>query len=323
MKFLIDTNILIALEPGSTAAIEAGADEAAEVARLIQQSGNVVVVHPQVLADFARDADLERRARNEHVLKKYPLLDGAPDVLATDEVVLGFAERGSNDWVDNHLLVAVARDAVGFLITQDHAIHTRAARLSISERVLTTEDALAMLGAMFARTPTPPPAVRAVKAHTLDNNDPIFESFRADYQDFDAWLRKCKLGDRPTWVIGDSGCLAAVCIVKPDDGAQQEMSGNVLKVCSFKVSETHVGARYGELLLKTLFVYAQENNVDWMYLTVFEKHHWLVTLLEDFGFRATSQRTALGELVMTKPMRPPAAPTETGLQYMVRYGPGR
>ncbi|MEO6775833.1 MAG: hypothetical protein ABI467_22930 [Kofleriaceae bacterium] len=207
MRFLIDTNILIALEPGTADAIETGAAQAAAVARLIQQSGNTIVLHPCVLTDFARDENLERRARNEHIRTKYPALDGAPELRPADELILGAAPRGSNDWVDNHLLVAVARDAVNFLITQDQAIHRRAARLAISERVLTTEDALTMLAAMFATSPSPPPAVRAVKAHTLEQTDPIFQSFRSDYPDFDGWLRKCKLTDRPTWVIGTEGPL--------------------------------------------------------------------------------------------------------------------
>src|SRR5690349_12118334 len=125
MKFLIDTNILIALEPTNELAIEPGSEEAAEVARLIQQSENRVVVHPHVLADIARDKDLRRRAHREYVLKKYPVIEGAPELTVTDETVLGTAAVGTNDWVDNLMLVSVARDAVDYLITQDHAIHSK------------------------------------------------------------------------------------------------------------------------------------------------------------------------------------------------------
>lgn len=271
MKFLIDTNILISLEPTSGNAIEPGADEAAEVARLIQQSGNRIVVHPHMLfADIARDHDHQRRAHRRHVLKKYPTLDEAPKLAAADEAVLGVSAEGSNDWVDNHLLVSVARDAVNYLVTQDHRIHVRAARLGVQDRVLTTTDAVAMLRALFPTTPTPPPAVRSVKAHVLDKDDPIFDSFRADYKGFDEWLRRCKLNDRTTWIIDGTSSLAAICIVKAEHDATFGMSGKILKVCSFKVSDTHIGARYGELLLKAVFTYAHENNFDWTYVTLFE-----------------------------------------------------
>lgn len=324
MKFLIDTNILISLEPTSSAAIEPGAREAAEVARMIQQSGNTIVVHPHVLADIARDHDLQRRAHREYVLGKYPTLDGAPPITAADEAVLGVAAAASNDWVDNHLLVAVARDAVDYVITQDNAIHARAGRLGIADRVLTTADALMMLRALFPTTPTPPPAVRSVRAHTLIQSDPIFDSFRDDYADFDSWLRRCKLQDRPTWVIdGDRG-LAAVCIAKSERDAGHGMAGNILKVCSFKVSESRVGARFGELMLKTIFVYAHENAFEWIYVTVFEKHEWLIALLKQFGFDQSAERTKLGELVMTKPTRPTADPAAAApLDYAIRFGPCR
>jgi L-amino acid N-acyltransferase YncA len=324
MKFLIDTNILIALEPTSDTAIEPGAQEAAEVARLIQQSENRVVVHPHVLADIARDQDLQRRAHRQHVLRKYPVLDGAPQLTVTDEAVLGTAAAGTNDWVDNHMLVSVARDAVDYLITQDHAMHNKAARLGITDRVLTTTDALAMVRALFPTTPAPPPAVRSVKAHSLDKDDPIFDSFRADYAGFDEWLRRCKLDDRPTWVIDRDGRVAAVCIAKTEREAMFGMTGRILKVCSFKVSDAHVGARYGELLLKAVFTYAHENNFDWTYVTVFEKHAWLVTLLREFGFAPASERTKLGELVMTKPSRTAAATTSVdALDYAIQFGPCR
>jgi GNAT superfamily N-acetyltransferase len=318
MKFLIDTNILISLEPTSDTTIEPGAQEATEVARLIQQSGNRIVVHPHVLTDIARDRDQQRRTHREHVLKKYPVLDGAPQLTAADVAVLGASTSGSNDWVDHHLIVSVARDAVDYLVTQDHAIHTRAGRFGIGDRVLTTSDALAMLRALFPTTPAPPPAVRSVKAHKLDKDDPIFESFRADYVGFDDWLRRCKLDDRPTWVIDGPNGLAAICIAKPEHEATHGMSGNILKVCSFKVSAAHVGARYGELLLKAVFTYAHENDFDWTYVTAFEKHAWLLALLEEFGFRAAPDRTKLGELVMTKPARPSLATAETSaLEYTV------
>jgi L-amino acid N-acyltransferase YncA len=324
MKFLIDTNILVSLEPTSDTSIELGAREAAEVARLIQQSTNRIVVHPHVFADIARDGNQQRRAHREHVLRKYPQLDGAPQITPADEGVIGVAAQGSNDWVDNHLLVAVARDAVDYLITQDHAIHTRAARLGISDRVLTTADALTTLRALFPTTPTPPPAVRSIKTHELDQNDPIFESFRGDYPDFDDWLRRCKREERPTWVIdGDEG-LAAVCIAKHEATASHGMGGRILKVCSFKVSEAHLGARFGELLLKTIFVYAHENAFDWTYVTVFEKHEWLLALLRDFGFNQSATRTSRDELVMTKPARP-TVPTAAmaALDYAIRFGPCR
>lgn len=304
--------------------MEPGARDAEEVARLILLYGNKIVVHPHVVADIARDRDSQRRAHREYVLGKYPALDGAPAISAAEEAILGVSNAGSNDWVDNHLLVAVARDAVDFVVTQDNAIHTRARRLRVEDRVLTIADALVMLRALFPTTPVPPPAVRATKAHSLDPVDPIFASFRSDYPNFDDWLRRCKLADRPTWVIDGDGGLAAVCIAKPERAVGYGMDGSILKICSLKVSESHVGARFGELLLKTIFVYANENAFDWIYVTAFARHEWLLALLRDFGFVEAGQRTQLGELVMVKPVRPAAgAHALSALEYAIRFGPCR
>lgn len=78
----------------------------------------------------------------------------------------------------------------------------------------------------------------------------------------------------------------------------------MLKLCSFKVSEAHAGRRYGELLLKPIFAFAETNGFDWIYVTVFPKHERLVNLLEDFGFTALNDAsTRRGELVMAKPMK--------------------
>lgn len=323
MKFLIDTNILISLEPTANTAIEPGANEAAEVARLIQQSGNQVVVHPLVLEDIARDTNVARREHREHVLQKYPTLDSPPALTTTDEATLGTARPHSNDWVDNHLLIAVARDAVDHLITQDQAIHRRAARLNLADRVLTTTDALAMLRALFPTTPLPPPAVRSVKAHTLRNEDPIFDSFRSDYEGFDAWLTRCKRSDRPTWIIDGNGSLAAVCIVKSETEPAFGMTGSILKICSFKVADGHLGARFGELLLKAIFTYAHENDFEWIYVTAFEKHAWLLALFHEFGFAISPDRTNVGELVLIKQARAPTDVVQTmpALEYAIRFGP--
>jgi hypothetical protein len=203
-------------------------------------------------------------------------------------------------------------------------MHRKAVRLGIDDRVLTVQDALAMLRALFQNKPSPPPAVIATKSHNLDEKDAIFDSFRGDYPGFDDWLRKCKLAGRDTWVIrGSRGELAAVCIVKTEAGAGYGMSGKILKICTFKVSEAYLGARFGELLLKAIFLHAFENDFDWLYVTAFEKQAVLLSMFQTFGFRMHGEPTNLGELVLTKPGRPEceAPGLSSPLDFAVRYGP--
>jgi GNAT superfamily N-acetyltransferase len=210
------------------------------------------------------------------------------------------AER-SHDHVDHLMLSAVVADAVHFLVTDDGGILRKASKLGLGDRVVTAEDALTLLQRLEGRTPAPPPLVVFTKAYTLTDSDPIFASFREDYPRFDAWLRKCKLEQRPAWVIRDTedGPLSARCIVKEQDD-ELALGGPTLKVCSLKVSDERQGRRYGELLLKTLFLYLRQKRYEHAFVTVFERHAGLIALLEDFGFRRHAQDTPLGERILVK-----------------------
>ena len=324
MKFAIDTNILLPLEVASISAPSTHDPEALELNRIVQESGNHIVVHPAILIDLARDPDVARRERHTYLLNKYPKIVDPPPVTPAHEAHLGVAQANSNDWVDNLLLVAVERHAVDYLVTQDQKMHRKASRLGIADRVLTITDALATLRTLFDTSPIPPPAVRRVQLYNVDERDPIFDSFRGDYPGFDAWLRASKKRVRRTWTIsGPNGRLAAICIVKKEgEDIPDGIGGRVLKICTFKVADQYAGFRFGELLLKTVFAYARDNKFDWAFVTVFERHELLTRLLYEFGFANHQGRSPLGELVLVKPLRPGLGEPPSGpLAYAVRYGP--
>jgi hypothetical protein len=301
MKFLIDTNIFIPLEPTSHSEIESGTLTAAQFNRLTIESGHQVYVHPVTLLDIKQDQDQNRRKMREILFEKYPKLPDPPEVFSDLSNILGNPSPYTNDWIDNHLIAALASNAVDLLVTEDRKIHKKAQRLDLQERVTTVIDAISILQNLFDRSPIPPPAVKETKAHTLDENDPIFDSFRSDYPGFNDWLNRCKLDHRHTWVIeGNNKHLAAVCIIKPEKDVLS-LSGKVLKICSFKVSENHGGNRFGELLLKTIFAYVEKNKYNWIYVTVFERHSNLLGLLTDFGFKNIGI-SKLGENILAKPL---------------------
>lgn len=323
MKFLIDTNVLIPLEP-------AGSDlaptmpVAAELLALISAGGHQVLLHPAHRADLARDADRDRRLRTEALAKKYAVLEHAPVISVALAAVLGMPEPKGNDWVDNQLLAALQADAVDYVVTEDIGVHHKARRLGLETRVATIAEAAEILRGLFDIVPTPPPAVHHLKAAELAGEDPIFASIRDEYGDgFDAWFRMCRLEGRDCWVIeGPEGGYAAVCIIKTETSAFG-LVGRILKLCTFKVSDRHRGRHYGELLLKTAFDHRLENGYDAIYLTVFEERHpTLRNLLEDFGFDRLAE-TPNGETVVGKSF----LPTSTGvreldaLAFHVQYGP--
>jgi L-amino acid N-acyltransferase YncA len=321
VRLLIDTNVLFPLEPQGSAEITADSTQALALARLAEESHSQILVHPAVQADLARDHVEDRRRYHEHVLARYPYLPSPPSITQLDVAAVGTPDDGTNDWVDNHLLAAVFHDAVDYLITQDQGIHRKAARLGLADRVLTVPDALVLLQALFGACPQPPPAVQAVQLHTIDHQQPFFDSFRADYPDFNDWVQRAKRSGRPAWMIAADGQLAGLCIVKSESETPYYLSGRVLKICSFKVAEEHHGSRYGELLLKTVFQYAEQNKFDHAYVTLFEQHELLVRLLGEFGFAAQPERTKRGELVLSRVLRPPAIAALEPLAYFTAFGP--
>jgi len=321
MKFLLDTNVFISLEPTRLVEVENAVDS--ELSRLVLSGGHQMYVHPVQQVDIDRDPDEERRGLRTLLLQKYPTLPNPPPLSDALGEQLGPCEHGSNDWVDHQLIAALAGDAVDFLVTSDVRIRKKVRRLGLEPRVGTPREAIALLKDLFDRVPSPPPAVESTQAHTLDERDPIFESLRADYAPhFDAWFTKCKRQHRQAWVIRDEGnALAGLCIVKSEDETVFGLTGKLLKVCTFKVSENHNGFRFGELLLKTCFDYATQNGYESSYVTAFEKHGALIALLLDLGFEQIEPRTTLGERVFVKRFVPDGMDPADPLEYHLRYGP--
>jgi len=324
MKFLIDTNIFIPLEPTRLSEVEGGTTKATKFAQLIAIAGHQLYVHPAGREDLRQDIDKERRNLREILFNKYPLLPEPPPISSHLASVLGHPEPDSNDWADHQLIAALSGNATDFLVTEDRSLRKKAARLGLEGRVTTINEAISIVQDLFEKHPPTPPAVRDVKAHALDESDPIFQSFREDYSGFDDWLIKCKLEHRQALLIeGKDSYLAAFCIIKKENSFALGLKGRVLKICSFKVSEEYNGFRYGELLLKTIFNHAIVNRYDWIYITMFEKYGDLINLLEDFGFQNMNMKTEIGEPIFSKPMSFSKKDQDSfdPLSFNVRYGP--
>jgi GNAT superfamily N-acetyltransferase len=324
MRILVDTNVVIPLEPTEPEHEELGTPLAAELIGLCQ-GVHAVVIHPASIQELAKDSDPGRRRLRSTLLRKYGELEDPPSVDARIETELGRPAPGTNDWVDHQLLAAVARDAVDLLVTEDDGIHRKARRLGIEDRVVRVRDAVEQLRSLLGRVPPPPPFVISTRAYNLNESDSIFDSFREDYApEFDDWLRRCKLEGRRTWVIEEVGGrdLAGICIIKEDDD-ELGLGGRVIKISSLKVSDRHQGNRYGELLLKTIFRFCSENRFDHAWVTVFERHAALITLLSDFGFEPLGMRTSRGEVILAKRFTPSEEERQSlgPLEFHKRFGP--
>ncbi len=323
MKLLIDTNVFIPLEPTSPSDQEALTGIAANLHKLVIEAGFQIYLHPSAKIDIEKDSDEARRSLRQLLLGKYLTLPDPPPISEELEAILGPATFETNDWVDHQLIAALYNDAADFLITEDRKLRNKARRLGLLKRVVTVTEAISLIEDFVERIPSPPPAVKALKAHALDANNIIFESFEKDYPGFKDWFRKCRLEHRQTWVINaKENRLAGFCIINQEQHPPKPLSGKVLKLCSFKVLDEFNGFRFGELLLKTVFEHAFKNKYKWVYSTIFEKYNKLIELFEDFGFSRLTDTTSLGEIILAKPLVPTAEKTELdALSYHIRYGP--
>lgn len=302
MRFLLDTNIAIYLDPTSSREMGISGTDAVRLHESCQRAGIGLYVHPVSGHDFARDRNSERRELRERCIKKFPILVEPPDISAETQAVIGTPAPYSNDWVDHHLIEAAYRCCAHLLVTEDLGIHRKARRLGLTN-VASIKEALNVVKRLFPRDVELPPAVQMSKVYSLDRTDPIFNSFREDYPDFDIWLDAISQQHRDAWVIKRGSGLAGLAIYKHEDGREIGEAGPVLKLCSFKVAEAHRGKAYGELLMRSAFVYANENGMKWIYLTVFEeKQAFLISFLEDIGFAPRNDMSTNGETFYAKPI---------------------
>jgi GNAT superfamily N-acetyltransferase len=259
----------------------------------------------------------------KQLLGRYASLQNPPSAENLDARIVGIPSEGSNDWVDNQLIAALVGDLVDYLVTDDMRIHSKARRLDLSSRVLFLNDAVALLRDLFDEIPSLPPAVVDMYVYELDNNDPIFNSLRGDYKDFDSWLIKCKREQRRALVIRDSNHIAGLSILKREDKLPDGTTGRTLKMCTFKVDDNYAGQRFGELLLKTVFDYVAANNYMYTYFTAYPRQERLVEFAEDFGFREVENKDSKEELALVKEFVPSEQEVASlsPLDLHIKYGP--
>ena len=143
------------------------------------------------------------------------------------------------------------------------------------------------------------PFVRDVQAHQLNFDDPIFQSLRDHYANFDGWVRKCRKEQRSAWIVERNSEYAGVVILKEEGATEADADlgvQKILKLGLFKVSERHAGLRLGELLLKKALQFATKNSFEAIYLTAYPKHSALLELCESAGFFVAGKKRS--ELVV-------------------------
>ncbi len=286
-SYLIDTNVVIELEDNHSVN-----PVFAEFQNLASKHKVGVFVHEAAKDDIARDKNTNRRGISLSKIEKFQTLNKVTE-LTLEQLEGLFGELAKpNDVVDATLLHALSIGAVDFLVTQDQGLHRRAKNYSaeLARRVLFVAQAADLLKTTYEAQNTAVKYIDEVPAYSIPLDNPIFDSLREGYPEFDNWWReKCVRKHRQCWAVYDDG-LAGLIVRKdefPDDTDAQTPANRILKICTFKVRPESHGRKLGELLLKQAFWYAQINGYDLAYVTTYADQVLLISLLEDYGFNYT------------------------------------
>lgn len=318
MRFLLDTNILIPLEDSSLPLQES----LARFVRLAHENGHHLVVHPASEDDINRDRDVTRRTRTLERLRQYPRLEG------THASPRNTPTTSPNDKADNEILYSLECEAAHALVTEDREIHDKARALGLVHRVYTIQTADDFLRRLHEQTYVRLPNIDDVPLHSLTRllSDNFFDSLRKSY-DFDSWFREKARDGRKAWVYWEApDKLGAICVYARQDNERitddgRVLHGPALKLCTFKVGESCQGRKIGELFLKAAFRYATANQLEHLFIHGHaEKQHFLLKLLEEFGFENVGGFCGDAMYVKQHPVRAPVS-SASSFDYLRLYYP--
>jgi len=123
-------------------------------------------------------------------------------------------------------------------------------------------------------------------------SDSFFDSLKSDYAyGFVEWFHsKCQSNDYAYVLYDESGKIDGFLYLKKEVGVIDDISprlkdGIHLKIGTFKFNPK--GTLRGQRFLKKIFDHALEYKVNDVYVTVFDKHDYLVRLFQIYGFIKT------------------------------------
>lgn len=306
MRILLDTNIIIYRENKKMTNYSIG-----HLFRWLDKLKHDKLIHPLSRKEIAQYQYADPAEAMTLKLDAYQVLKTQAPMAEQVSMLAATVDKNENDRIDSALLNEVYQGRVDLLITEDKRLRRKAERLGLGQRVLSINAFLTV-----ATNENPglveykALAVRKTIIGEINVHDTFFDSLRDSYAGFDAWLnRKC---DEDAYICqDDTGQLLGFLYLKIEnadenysDIAPVFLAKRRLKVGTFKVVAT--GFRLGERFIKIIMDNAIEQNVDEVYVTLFEDRpelETLATLFSRWGFEKFGVKTSNGETVLTKQMK--------------------
>lgn len=131
----------------------------------------------------------------------------------------------------------------------------------------------------------------------IDLNDPFFDSLKEDYpgsptsKEFTQWFREKAAEGKKALVFEDDQGVGAFVNLKPGEVEEIQLKDgrtlpavSRLKITTIKIDDRYRNQRIGEGALGLTLWRWRDLGSEQIYLTVFEKHASLISLLERYGF---------------------------------------
>ncbi|AOW82977.1 N-acetyltransferase [Vibrio cholerae] len=146
------------------------------------------------------------------------------------------------------------------------------------------------------------------KFSQINLNDPFFSTLKADYVEFPDWFAKKAREDESAYVLYNRhGVIEGFMYLKIEVGEITDTNPPLpnathLKIGTFKFDSA--GTRRGERFIKKVFDHAIEYKADDIYVTIFDKHEYLIILMQRYGFNiiATKETANGNENVLFRKM---------------------
>ena len=226
--------------------------------------------------------------------------------------------RNENADVDNILLWEIYCNNFDLLITDDKEMLIKAEKLFIRENVKTSAEMLQQYekSLPIQHIEYQMLSVKLKEFSAVNLNDHFFNTLREDYEGkkFDDWFKRKAKNEEKAYVFQNKeGLLKAFLYIKKEESSENYddiepvlAPKKRLKIGTFKV-DTEKGFRLGERFLKIIFNNAIKQDVEEIYVTLFENKRKEVTRLRDmmkkWGFEYHGEKISNKESVFVKKLK--------------------
>ncbi|MDR2921416.1 MAG: hypothetical protein LBV72_18880 [Tannerella sp.] len=288
MKALLDTNIIIHREASKVMNQDIGI-----LYRWLERTKYTKCIHSITVTEIDKNPNKQTVELFHVKLANYELIEIPSPMQPKIKTVSDKLDINPNDINDTLLLNEVYIGRVDILITEDKKIHKKAIQLGIRDKVFTIDS---FLEKTFAEHPDlvnyKVLNVQKLKFGRINISDAFFDSLKEDYIGFDKWFIKKYDDEAYITINSNNGLLLSFLYLKVE--GEDENYANItppfsskkrLKIGTFKVINN--GFRLGERFMKIIFDNALKNDVEEIYVTIFDKREEqrrLIDLLEQWGF---------------------------------------